>query len=476
MNVCLCMIVRDEEKVLTSCLQSVLPWIDSWLVVDTGSVDSTPELIQSTLGTLPQGDCATLGKMGWLCRTPRQTSLFPRSGAANCSNRFPMTAPVKLIDHLHFIKDPRTGRSTYPLVNILAFTICGVIAGSDDFVAIAKYARTKKEWFATFLDLSAGIPSHDRFNAIFRHLDPQAFQDALLSWITSIAQITDGQVVAIDGKTLRGSYDTKDCRAAIHMVSAWATANHISLGHTVVDAKSNEITAIPELLKVLELAGALVTIDAMGCQVEIAAAIRAREADYCLAVKGNQPTLHQGIETYFAEQIENDFLETTFETTSSEEKAHGRVDSRRCYICPIPEDLPDAGRWKDLCAIGMTIISSERGGKEEMGQRYYILSRLMTAEEFAASVRSHWSIENNLHWQLDVTFGEDGCRVRHGHADENLSTLRRTALSLLKAEKSAGVGIKNKRLLAGWDDEYMAKVIFGAELTPPAAKQTAKST
>lgn len=372
-----------------------------------------------------------------------------------------MASSVDLLSHIRVIDDPRTGRITYPLVNVLAMAICAVISGCDDFVAIESYVKTKKDFFAKFLDLSSGIPSHDRFNHIFKHVDPQQFQDALLGWITSLHEVTKGQVIAIDGKTLRRSYDTASSRSAIHMVSAWASANHLSLGHKVTDAKSNEITAIPELLRMIDAAGALVTIDAMGCQVEIAQMVIDQKADYCLAVKGNQPTLHRGIETYLQDQIENDFECTEHETFSSEEKGHGRLESRRGYVCAVPPELPDAKRWPSLMAIGVMIISSLRDGKETVGIRYYIMSRLLSASEFAEAVRAHWSIENNCHWQLDVTFSEDQCRVRSGHADENLSSVRRTALGLLKADKSAKCGVKNKRLKAGWDDAYMLKVLCG---------------
>ena len=371
-----------------------------------------------------------------------------------------MSDSPSLLQSISIIPDHRSDRSIYPLENILCMTICAVIAGADDFVAIARFANTKKDFFAKFLDLSQGIPSHDRFNTIFKHLDPEAFQNALLNWITSLHKVTAGQIIAIDGKTLRRSYDKADCRSAIHMVSAWASVNHISLGQKVVDAKSNEITAIPELLRLIDVAGALVTIDAMGCQTEIAKTVIEQNANYCLAVKGNQPTLHHGIEAFFDERIETDFEGVEVRSYETNEKGHGRVDSRVYHLCEVPVDLPDRDRWEGIAAIGMATINSERDGKEQVGIRYYILSEFVTAERFAEAVRGHWSVENNLHWQLDVTFSEDQCRVRHGHADENLSTVRRTALSLLKNEKTAKIGVKNKRLNAGWDDDYLAKVLF----------------
>ena len=372
-----------------------------------------------------------------------------------------MSSSASFIDHFSDVTEPRRGEPVYPLHNILFMAVCAVICGADDFVAIAKFARTKKEWFAQYLDLSAGIPSHDRFNAILALIRPAEFEKCLLSWITALQDISDGQIISIDGKTLRRSYDTASSKSAIHMVSAWATANHISLGQVVVDAKSNEITAIPKLLELIEISGALVTIDAMGCQTEIAAQIVDAGADYCLAVKGNQPTLHEGLIEFFEDHLEDDFARSPVRRHETNEKAHGREDHRSYLICPVPEDLPDVERWKNIKAIGISINNTLRDGVMCVAVRYYILSRYLSARRFAEAVRNHWGIENSLHWQLDVTFGEDQSRIRKGHADANFSILRRTALSLLKREPTAKVGIKNKRLTAAWDDTYLAKVLFG---------------
>jgi predicted transposase YbfD/YdcC len=368
---------------------------------------------------------------------------------------------ARLHDHFAELTDPRRRETTYPLINVVVIAVCAVISGADDFVAIARFGTTKREWLARFLDLKNGIPSHDRFNAIFAAIKPAEFEKCLLSWITALHEITDGQVIAIDGKTLRRSFDAANSKAAIHMVSAWATANHISLGQVVVDAKSNEITAIPKLLEMLELSGAMVTIDAMGCQTEIARRIVGADADYCLAVKANQPTLHQGIVGFFDDQLEDDFARTPVRRYQTEEKGHGREEIREYFICPVPEDLPDRPRWAHLKAIGVAISNTQRDGKDCNEVRYYILSKYVAARRFAEAVRSHWSIENRLHWQLDVTFQEDQCRIRQGHADANFSILRRTALSLLKNEPTLKVGIKNKRLSAGWDETYLEKVLLG---------------
>lgn len=373
----------------------------------------------------------------------------------------PKTASVRIEDHFSDLTDPRRRPVMYPLVNIVTIAICAVLCGADDFVAIAQFGHAKKKFLEKFLDLSAGIPSHDRFNAIFRALKPAEFEKCLLSWITALHELTGGQVVAIDGKTLRRSFDKASSKAAIHMVSAWATANHISLGQVVVDAKSNEITAIPKLLEMLELSGALVTIDAMGCQTEIAREIVKADADYVLAVKGNQPTLHEGLVEFFADRLDDDFAGAKVRRFETHDHAHGRDELRFYFVCPVPDDLPDRERWPQLRAIGLAVNNTFRDGKERIEYRYYILSRFVSGGRFAAAVRSHWAIENRLHWQLDVTFQEDQSRIRKGHADANFSSLRRMALSLLKNNHTTKVGIKNKRLLAAMDDDYLAEVLLG---------------
>ena len=390
--------------------------------------------------------------------------MAPERGGVTEDNIMPVTKPftAKLQAHFAGLQDPRRRKVTHPFVNFIVIAICAVICGADDFVAIADFARARKPWFARFLDLSKGIPSHDRFNAIFAAIKPAEFERCLLSWITSLHEVTQGQVIAIDGKTLRGSFDAASSKSAIHMVSAWATANSISLGQVVTDEKSNEITAIPKLLEMLVLKEALVTIDAMGCQTEIAHKIIDGGGDYILNVKGNQPTLRDGIEQVFASHLDEMPSPHPVQSSTTKRKAHGRTESRWSYVCAAPKDLPDRDRWPGLKAIGMVISNTIRDGKDCIDIRYYILSKKLSAKRFAAAVASHWAIENQLHWQLDVTFREDHCRIRKGHADTNFSTLRRTALSMLKNEKTKKLGIKNKRLSAGWDEPYLFKVLFGA--------------
>ena len=369
---------------------------------------------------------------------------------------------ARLDRHFASLTDPRRGKVTYPLINIVAIALCATIAGADDFVAIADWARQKKDWLGEFLDLSSGIPSHDRFNAIFRALKPEQFERCLVSWITELHEVVVGQVVPIDGKTMRQSFDKATGKSALHMVSAWATTNKISLGQVAVAEKSNEITAIPKLLELLELAGAVVTIDAMGCQVEIARKIVEKEADYVLPVKGNQPTLEAGIMGYFLEHMEDDFARVRVSRHETKEKGHGRQEHRTYYVCDAPEELPDRGRWAKLKRIGMAISDTVRSGKPFDEVRIYIMSRKMSARSFGAAVRGHWGIENSLHWQLDMSFGEDRSRVRKDHAAANMAALRRMALGLLKNEVTRKVGIKNKRLVAAWNIDYLRQVLFGA--------------
>lgn len=364
--------------------------------------------------------------------------------------------------HFESLSDPRTRPVTYPLMTFIVIAICGVICGANGFVAITRFAKVKRSWLGKLVDLSKGIPSHDRFSAIFAAIKPAEFERCLLSWITALHDVTNGQVIAIDGKTLRGSFDAASSKSAIHMVSAWATANSISLGQVVTDAKSNEITAIPKLLEMLAIEGATVTIDAMGCQIDIAQKIIDQGGDYVLNVKANQQTLRDGIHEVFSEYFNGKPPENLVQTCDQTRHAHGRQEARWASVCATPKTLPDRDRWPGLKAIGMVITNTTRDGKEGVDVRYSILSRKLSAKKFAKVVASHWSIENQLHWQLDVTFREDHSQIRKGHADVNFSTLRKTALALLKNETTAKVGIKNKRLIAGWDDDYLTQVLVGA--------------
>lgn len=364
--------------------------------------------------------------------------------------------------HNHFqgLTDPRVERTRkHPLINIAFIAVCGVLSGANSFAAIQEFGCDRRLWFDRFLDLTNGIPSEDTFARVLARLDPGEFEKALLGWIQAVQQLTENRLIAIDGKTLRGSYDRRDGKAALHMVSAWAVENKLSLGQVVVDQKSNEITAIPELLRLLEVSGAIVTIDAMGCQKEIATQIRRRGGDYVLAVKQNQPTLYRRVCGAVDEGLEQDA--ERIDEHRTEESGHGRREVRTYAVFPAPETVDPEGQWQDLCAVGVTFSDrTDSRGSTSVEGRYYILSRRLSAQEFASAVRGHWSIENNLHWQLDVSFHEDACRIRRDHAPANLSVIRRFTLGLLKHETSSRRGIETKRLKCASSDEYREKALF----------------
>jgi predicted transposase YbfD/YdcC len=363
-------------------------------------------------------------------------------------------------DHFQDLDDPRVERTRkHPLSNILFIAVCGVLSGANSFAGIQEFGCDRRQWFARYLDLSNGIPSDDTFARVLARLDPAAFEKCLLSWVQAVQEVSEHRLIAIDGKTLRGSYDRGDGKAAIHMVSAWATENKLSLGQVVVDQKSNEITAIPELLRLLEMSGAVVTIDAMGCQKEIADLIRERGGDYVLAVKQNQPTLYEQVEEVINTGLEQDTA--ALDEHQTVEKGHGRHETRTYVVFPATEAVDPDGVWRDLSAVGTAITeSTDSQGRCRSEVRYYILSVPLSSQEFAEAVPGHWGIENNLHWQLDVSFREDECRVRTDHAPANLSVIRRFALGLLKRETSCRRGIETKRLKCAASDDYREKVLF----------------
>jgi predicted transposase YbfD/YdcC len=368
----------------------------------------------------------------------------------------------KLVEHLSEIDDPRIERSKrHKLIDILTIAILGVICGADSWVAMENFGQAKFKWLKRILELPNGIPSHDTFARVFARLNPQQLQQSFLEWVRSLVHLSGGQVIAIDGKTLRQSYDSADGKGAIHMVSAWASHNRLVLGQCKVDDKSNEITAIPQLLKVLEVSGCIITIDAMGCQKQIAKLIVERGADYVLALKDNQGNLFEDVQQIFAQAqalkfvgIEHDFHQTL-------DKGHGRVEIRRCWTMGQVEFLIDADKWVKFTSIGMIQAERRINGKIERETRYYISSLTSDAHRLSKAVRSHWLVENSLHWVLDLAFLEDACRIRKDYAPENLALVRHVALNLLNQDTTLKIGIKNKRLRAGWDEDYLLKVLLG---------------
>lgn len=363
------------------------------------------------------------------------------------------------------LTDPRVERTRrHALLDIVTLALCGVICGAESWVEIEEFGKVKQGWFRQFLALPHGIPSHDTFGRVFAALDPEQFGQGFGVWMAAIAEHTAGQVVALDGKTLRRSHDRSNGKAALHLVSAWASSNRLVLAQVAIDDHSNEITALPVLLDLLTLDSCVVTIDAMGCQRAIAQHIRERGADYVLGLKGNQGRLHQEVIELFAQAQATGFAGVAHDYHRSVDKGHGRIEVRQCWTIHEPghlQWLDEGADWADLGSIVM--VAAERRIGEQVSQetRYYLSSLSGSAKDVAGAVRAHWGIENQLHWVLDMAFREDECRVRSGHASQNFATLRHLALNLLRQDTTSKVGVKAKRLKAGWDHDYLLKVLAG---------------
>jgi predicted transposase YbfD/YdcC len=349
------------------------------------------------------------------------------------------------------------------LWDIIALTICAVVCGADNWVEIERYGHRKRDWLEGLLELPNGIPSHNTLGRVFALIDPNAFQRCFGQWAQALVQATEGRLIAIDGKTLRGSADPANGGGALHLINAWAQANHLVLGQLAVPSKSNEITAIPELLKLIDVTGAVVTIDAMGCQKKIAEKIVAGGGDYVLALKDNHPTLANDVSELFCEGLENDFADLQHRTRTTQEKGHGRVETRHYHQVKVPQELLERHPgWKKLRTLGMVFSERQVGDAEPTSEtRFYLSSLQLGVGSFAEAVRGHWGIENNLHWVLDVSFDEDANRTRTDHGPANLALMRRIAASLLKQETTAKGGIKCKRKQAGWDNQYLRTVLNG---------------
>jgi predicted transposase YbfD/YdcC len=358
------------------------------------------------------------------------------------------------------LEDPRSDHTKrHKLIDIITIAICGVICGADSWVDLELFGKSKEGWLKGFLELPNGIPSHDTFGRVFARLDAQQFRDRFLEWVQAVSAVTHGQVIAIDGKTIRRSHDRTSGKGAIHMVSAWASENRLVLGQTKVAEKSNEITAIPELLALLDVAGCIVTIDAMGCQKEIARLIIEESGDYVLALKANQGQLYREVQELFEDEglvtAAGDFHETV-------NKGHGRVEHRRCWSIADPECLSylsPRGEWRGLRSVAKVTGERHIGEKVSIESRFYISSLSGNAEQLLWAIRTHWGIENSLHWVLDIAFREDESRIRTGHGPENLATIRHAALNLLRQETTSKGGVKARRLRAGWDEDYLLKVL-----------------
>jgi predicted transposase YbfD/YdcC len=361
-------------------------------------------------------------------------------------------------EFLALVEDPRIERTRkHPLETILVISLMAVICGADGFVAIERWATMKEDWLATFLDLSGGIPSHDTIGRVFAALSPKSLGEAFRNWTTSLASLSKENVIAIDGKTLRRSFKHAGDHAFVHMVSAWSQTNRVVLGQVKTDEKSNEITAIPVLLELIDVKGAMITIDAAGAQTAIAAKIVDKGGDYFLAVKDNQPTLHKAIKDHFKvpERAHSGlgFCEEELKTV------HGRQEKRRAWVSCEVQEIATEERWVGLKTVVRIESTRILRGEKSVEDRYYISSGMLSATEALSTSRKHWSIENELHWVLDVAFREDDCRVRAGNAAENFSMLRQLALSLLKQRTDAKCGIQTRRLMAGWDNNFLLRTV-----------------
>lgn len=368
----------------------------------------------------------------------------------------------KLQEHFAGVTDPRAVNASHRLLDMIVLAVCGIISGADSWTEIEAYGNAKLWWFSDLLELPHGIPSHDTFGRVFAQLDPEEIRKGFMSSVQVISKLLEKQI-AIDGKRVRRSHDQGNEQEAIHMVSAWAVENGLVLGQEEVGEKTNEIVAIPYLLKLLNIAKCVITIDAMGCQKKIAKIIIESQADYVLATKENQKHLHSTLEKLFEDEEERKATNCDYHKTTN--KNHGRTEIRECWATDAPEYLTyiaeDIGDWEGLRSLVLVRAQRRIGDETSSETRLFISSCAPDAKQLLQYIRSHWHIENKLHWVLDMAFREDECRVRQGHAAENFAILRHLCLNLLKQENTAKVGVKAKRLKAGWDMGYLLKVLSG---------------
>lgn len=369
-------------------------------------------------------------------------------------------ATESLTFHFASLTDPRVKRTqAHGFEDILTLSLCALLCGAESFVEFESFGKAKIEFLSTFLKLPNGIPSHDTFGRVFAALDPRQFSECFANWTSGVRKTISEEIVAIDGKTLRRSHNRAKGREAIHMVSAWARENGLVLGQIKVEDKSNEITAIPELLRRLNVAGCIVTIDAMGCQTKIASEIISAGGNYVLALKGNQSSLHEEVRNFIEDTHECEVAGAKFDYEQTDEVAHGRVESRKYWITEDAKWLSSYAQWEGLRSIGMVESTRELQGKVTTERRFYIGSIEANAQTFERAVRGHWAIENSLHWALDVSFNEDQCRVRTDNAAENFAILRHMGLNILKSDATKKVGLKAKQKCAGWDHSYLLRLL-----------------
>lgn len=370
---------------------------------------------------------------------------------------------TKIEEHFGKVTDPRVGNAKrHKFMDIIVIAILAIICGADGWADVELFAKSKEKWLKTFLELPRGIPSHDTFGRVFAKINPQEFEKGFLSWVQTIQSLTQGEVIAVDGKQLRGSIDPRAGQVAFDIVSAWATTNELVLGEVKVEEKTNEITAIPQLLKLLDITGCLITVDAMGTQTEIAQQIIDQGGDYLFAVKENQGQLFEDLEILFSGDQADGFTHPGYSHARRVNKGHGRLEIRECWTISEEEYLDfvrHRADWKGLQSVAMIVSERRLEEKTEIKTRYYLSSRRMDAKAFLKAKRSHWGIENGLHWVLDIAFDEDHCRVRKDHAPENFAILRHLALNMLKQETTVKAGIHAKRMKAGWDETYLLKVL-----------------
>jgi predicted transposase YbfD/YdcC len=372
---------------------------------------------------------------------------------------------VSFLNHFEALTDPRIERSKeHLLIDIVAIAILAVISGADGWGAIELYGKAKYEWLKSFLELPNGIPSHDTFSRVFARIEPKQFQECFLSWVNSITKKLELEVIAIDGKTMKQSYDRNQSQKPLHIVSAWSASHQLVLGQKKVTKKSNEVTAIPALLELLEIEKSIITIDALGCQKEIAALIIKKKGDYLLALKGNQKLIHKDVKNWFDLAQKEEFAGREHSYYQQIEGGHHRVEKRQIWTVTVSElpPLHNQSLWTGLKTVVMVVSERRLWNKTTTEVRFYLSSLASNAEKIAQAIRSHWGIENSLHWTLDVTFSEDKSRIRKDHSPENFALLRRLAINLLKQEKEFKGSLKMKRYLAGMDNNYLVQILDSA--------------